>query len=277
MLKPKLPTILVVSDGRGETGAQVVNAAIVQFQGLDYQVVRRGHVRTARRVRAIMRKAAELQAVVFYTLVADETRHAIAAAAAELLLPTVDILGPAFSALNDLFKTAPAYRPGLLYAAEREKIDRLEAIDYTLKHDDGQHLQDLDDADVVLVGVSRSSKTSTCFYLAYEGVKAANVPIVPEVPVPEELGALDPAKVVGLRVNVMRLVTVREARAKDLPNTPLLPYLDREAIVRELRHANRLMDERRWRSFDASYMAIEEIAKEVMRLRGLTGLRRRMR
>jgi len=277
MPNPRGPAIFLVSDGRGETAAQLVNAAIVQFRGQSYELLRRANVRSARRVQAVMREAARSQAVVFYTLVADETRRAMADLARELLVPTVDILGPAFSALHDLFKTTPTYQPGLLYATEREKFDRLEAIDFTLKHDDGQRPEDLGEADVVLVGVSRSSKTSTCFYLAYEGVKAANVPLVPEVEPPPDLLRLDPAKVVGLRVNAMRLATVREARARGLPREALAAYLEPEALARELRAANRLMHEHGWHNLDVSYMAIEEVAHEVMRWRGLPAGGRRGR
>jgi [pyruvate, water dikinase]-phosphate phosphotransferase / [pyruvate, water dikinase] kinase len=270
----RVPTVLLVSDGRGETAAHLLSAAIVQFRDQPCEVLRRANVRSARRAQAVMREAAELQAVVFYTLVAEETRRAVADLASELLVPTVDLLGPAFSALHDLFKTTPSYQPGLLYATDREKFDRLEAIDFTLKHDDGQRPEDLGEADVVLVGVSRSSKTSTCFYLAYAGVKAANVPLVPEVEPPPQLLRLDRARVVGLRVNAMRLATVREARARGLPRQALAAYLEPEALARELRFANRVMREQGWHCIDVSYMAVEETAHEILRMRGLPGGKR---
>lgn len=268
----KVPTIVAMSDGRGETVQQVVKAAVVQFEGLSVRIVRRGQVRTAKRVEAVMREAAEAKAIVFYTLVGEETREALAAQAKRLAIPTVDVLGPAFSALHDLFKRAPRSKPGLLYRSDRERFDRQVAIDYTLAHDDGQRLRDLDQADVVLVGVSRSSKTSTCFYLAYEGVKAANVPLVPDLPLAPELLEVDPEKVIGLRMNVIRLMTVREARAQ-AHNHPdaMQEYLDQRALTREVIRANRMMDEHGWRSLDASYMAVEEVAREVMVMRGLGG------
>ena len=211
--------------------------------------------------------------MVFYTLVGPDTRRAMSESAAQLGVPAVDVLGPAFSALHDLFKAAPRSRPGLLYSSERERFDRHDAIDYTLSHDDGQHLDGLGEADVVLTGVSRSAKTSTCFYLAYEGVKAANVPIVPGLPSPPELTRLDPARVVGLHVNALRLATVREARAHMLGRAPLESYLDEHAIRREVLEARRLMDAHGWRTVDASYLAVEEIARQVMALRGLRGAR----
>ncbi len=269
------PTIFVLSDGRGDTCAQLLSAALVQFEGQRYDVIRRGQVRTAARVQAIVRRAARTRAVIFYTLVGRETREAMVAAATAAAVSTVDVLGPAFSALHDLFKAAPRSRPGLLYSSERERFDRHDAIDYTFQHDDGLHLDGLALADVVLTGVSRSAKTSTSFYLAYEGIKAANVPLVPGIPAPAELIALDPAKVVGLHVNALRLATVREARAHMLGRAPLESYLDEHAIKREVLEAKRVMDEHGWRTIDASYKAVEEIAREVLELRGLRGSRRR--
>jgi len=262
-----MPRILIVSDGRGQTGLQLLKAALVQFEGQKFKVGRRSNVRTEKRVRQIVEKAAQEKAIILYTLVGDDTRRAMRENASRLLVPTVDALGPAFSALHDLFKREPGATPGLLYSSDRENFDRHAAIDYTLKHDDGQSPHDLDQADVVLVGVSRASKSTTCFYLAYEGVKAANVPLIPGVESSRHLLALDPAKVIGLRLNVMRLMTVREIRAGNLKLGPEDNYIDKRAIAREVNEAHRLMDRHGWESFDASYMAIEEIAREVMRLR----------
>ena len=267
----KAAQIYVVSDGRGETCSQVLKASLVQFEGQRYRTIRRAEIRSVKQVEQIVSKAAESYAVIFFTLVGDETRQAMVRASRELGVPTVDILGPAFSALHDLFKRDPGGTPGLLYASEREQFDRHEAIDYTLKHDDGQRPHELTKADVVLVGVSRASKSSTCFYLAYEGVKAANVPLIPGVDPLQQLLEVRPEKVVGLRVNVMRLMTVREARSYNMGLSPSDSYIDKPAIAREVIEANRMMERHGWRSFDASYLAIEEIAREVMKMRGLKG------
>lgn len=270
-MPPKAPQIYVVSDGRGETCSQLLKASLVQFEGQRYRTIRRADIRTVKQVEQVVNKAAESHAVIFFTLVGDETRQAMVRASRERAVPTVDVLGPAFSALHDLFKRGPGGTPGLLYASEREQFDRHEAIDYTLKHDDGQRSHELNQADVVLVGVSRASKSSTCFYLAYEGVKAANVPLVPGVDPLQGLLDVKPEKVIGLRVNVMRLMTVREARSYNMGLSPSDNYIDKPAIAREVIEANRMMERHGWRSFDASYLAIEEIAREVMKMRGLKG------
>lgn len=273
MARPRTPRIFIVSDGRGETAAQVLRAAAVQFEGRPYRITKHAGVRTALEVGRIVQAAAREKALIVYTLVEEEVRRTLRRAAARHLVPTVDILGPCFTALHDQFKAKRGATPGLLYDLDRDRIDRLEAIDYTLRHDDGQRPHELSRADVVLVGVSRASKSSTCFYLAYAGIRAANVPLIPDVPLPAQLVRLDPAKVIGLRINVDRLLTVREARAHHLGRESLDRYLDRRSVSREVLWANDVMEERGWRGIDASYLAIEEIAREVMRLRHLRGER----
>ena len=271
MADSKAPTIYVVSDGRGDTCNQLVRAALVQFQDQPHRLVRRAEVRTPRAVESIVKRAAAEHAVVFYTLVSDTTRESLKVTSEKLLVPTVDVLGPSFSALHDLFKSAPQHTPGLLYASDRERFDLIEAIDYTLKHDDGQRPHELEEADVVLVGVSRASKSSTCFYLAYAGVRAANVPLVSGMPPLQQLLEVTPEKVIGLRVNVMRLRTIREARAMRMGLEPSSTYVDKREIAKDVLEANKLMDRQGWRSIDVSYMAIEEIAREVMSMRDLKG------
>ena len=180
----------------------------------------------------------------------------------------MDVLGPTLTALFDLFKMEPASKPGLLYDSDRAYFDRMVAIDFTIKHDDGQHAESLNEADVVLVGVSRASKSSTSFFLGYSGIRTANVPLIPGIQPPSELLKLDRRSVIGLTINQRRLKTVREVRARGLGAHAVGGYVADKEIVRELRYANELMASRRWRIVDVSYKAIEEIAKEVAGLRG---------
>jgi regulator of PEP synthase PpsR (kinase-PPPase family) len=264
-----LPTLFIVSDGRGETCHQVLHAALVQFEGQDFDLVRRANVRTAEQAEKVVKEASQHDAIIFYTLVTDEARVAITRHAEKRLVPIVDLLGPSFSALHDLFKRERTAKPGLYYATDRERFDRQTAIDYTLKHDDGQRPHELRQADVVLVGVSRASKSTTCFYLAFQGIKAANVPLLPDIPVLPQLTKVEPSKVIGLNMNVARLMTVREARTANLGTAHTGYYVNKRKIANEVIHATQLMQAHGWRSIDVSYMAIEEIAREVRRLRGL--------
>jgi len=261
--------IFIVSDGRGNTCTQVVNAALVQFQRHPSEFVCYANVRTPQEVYAIVEEAANDQSVIFYTLVSEKTRRAMKEASHHRLVPAVDVLGPAFSALHDVYRADPESKPGLLYESDRNRYDRIDAIDYTLKHDDGQRPHELYMADVVLVGVSRASKSTTCFYLAYEGIRAANLPLLPHVAPPPDLLRLDPAKVIGLKINPMRLRTIREARLFKMKMGWVDQYVDKREIAREVRVAHELMKSQGWRSIDVSYMAIEEIASEVMEMCGL--------
>ncbi|MCP4573911.1 MAG: kinase/pyrophosphorylase [bacterium] len=262
------PVIFVVSDGRGETCRQYLQAALVQYADLDVETVVRSNVLSPELVVAVVDEAAARGGVVFYTLVAEDTRRAMRRHASEQLVTIVDVLGPAFGALHEFFQQDSLATPGLFYAAERTRIDREAAVDFALKHDDGLRLTELYLADVVLVGVSRVAKSTTSFYLGYNGIKAANVPLVVGTPLLKELLAMDSRKVIGLRMNVTRLMAVRDARARHLGPVGTADYVDKRAIADEVRRAHEIMQEYGWRSFDVSYMAVEEVAREVLRLLG---------
>ena len=262
----KKPTIFLVSDGRAETAARVLQAAAVQFEGEQFQVELRRNIRTPEAVRQVVQEAEKLNAIIFFTLVGIETRKAMHLAMGRNI-EIIDLLGPVITALHNRFKRAPGAIPGLLYDQDRDRYDRMTAFDYVLTHDDGQRIHELKRADVVIVGVSRSSKSSTCFYLAFQGVRAANVPLVPGINPPQQLLKLPPNRVIGLRISVQRLLSVREARMPDLGLDVDQAYVDRRAVAAEVNEANRLMDKHEWNTVDVSYLAVEEIARQVLHLR----------
>ena len=273
----EIHTIYLISDGTCRTCEQVVKAVLVQFNQVSARLIRKAQVRRPETVRSLIEKAAEERALVFYTLVYDRARRAIQEAAREHMVPVVDLLGPVLTSLYDLFSRAPRAKPGILYDSNREHFDRIDAVEYTLHHDDGCRINELQDADVVLVGVSRSCKSTTCFYLGYSGVRAANVPLFVNADPPPELLKVDPRRVIGLTANPHRLRSVREARMRGWGMDVHDEYGDRRNIARELRAANELMEKRGWRCVDTSYKGIEEIAREVMqKLRDAgVGLRQR--
>lgn len=263
-------TIYVVSDGRGQTGTAVLKAALVQFQGDAYTIVCEANVRTPDAVERIVGDAAASQGVIFYTLVAADTRTAMSRSVMQKDVPAIDILGPALSALHDLLKRDSQETPGLLYANDRERFDRYDAMDYTLMHDDGQRPDELQDADVVLVGVSRAGKSVTCFYLASRGVRAANVPFVYGMPIPIELESVPKEKVIALVISPQRLCILREARSRHFGISPEgSRYTNMQEIQEESRAANRLISAHGWQCINASYKSVEEIAREIMQLRKL--------
>jgi regulator of PEP synthase PpsR (kinase-PPPase family) len=264
----RLPTILLVSDGTGSMCSHVVDAALRQFEKPEVRVIRRANIRSPQEAVAAVEQAIHCQAVIFYTLVSEGIREALHNAAKKHLVPAVDLLGHVLSTLTSVLKTSPRCDPQLLYELEEQHIDRMDAVDFTLAHDDGLRTRDLPQADVVLVGASRVSKSATCFVLACRGIRAANVPLVPDTGPPVELLSLDPQKVIGLTSSVYRLQTVRQSRIESMRMGAVDAYVDPREIAKELRYATALMDKYGWRCVDVSFKAVEEVAKEVLRLIG---------
>ncbi len=269
--------IFIVSDGTGRTCEQVVRSAYVQFEDEPIKLMIRGGVRTVDQVLDVVREAADVKGIIFFTLVSDSTRKAMKDHSNEYLVEAVDVLGPVFSGLNSIINRRIRSIPGKYYKSEQTYFDRMDAIDYTIKHDDGQRLNELALADVVLVGVSRSSKSSTCFFLAYRGIRAANVPLFPDRDPPRELTRISSQRVIGLSKNRHRLAAIRLTRTHLMGVPHLENYVDEHTIEKEIRAVNRQMTKHHWRRFDTSYMAIEEIAREVERLMRESKLRRRPR
>jgi regulator of PEP synthase PpsR (kinase-PPPase family) len=220
----------------------------------------------------LVEQAAADRATVFYTLVYDKARAAIQEAAQHHTVAVVDLLEPVLVSLYDLLKTSLRAKPGILYRSNKAHYDRIDAVEFTLHHDDGRGIHELGDADVVLVGPSRSSKSTTCFYLAYSGIRAANVPLFADAEPPQELLALDPRRVIGLTVNPHRLRAIREARLRDWGSGLDAEYADPAQIARELRSTHELMVTHGWACVDVSYIAIEEIARRIRQLLGESGI-----
>jgi regulator of PEP synthase PpsR (kinase-PPPase family) len=246
----------------------VVNAALAQFDQPNVRLIRKNGVRSVTAARKIVRELAGIRAVVCHSLVSPAVRDAVREEARRRMISTVDILGPVLAVLSDHLGIAPHRKPGRAYRLQKEYFDRIDAVSFTLEHDDGAGLATLSDADVVLVGVSRVSKSVTCFYLAYHGVRAANVPLIPGLPPPAQLLALPREKVIGLTVTPHRLHSVREVRRRRFGTGVADGYVDQREISAELRHALRLMKRHSWPTIDVSYMAVEEVAVQVLQLIG---------
>ena len=265
MLSDRQHTIYLISDGTCRTCDQILRATLVQFEE-DVHVVRKAGVRRPGTVWEIVERAARDDAIIFYTLVCDDARDAIQAASKQFLVPVVDLLGPVLVGLYDFFQTTKRPKPGVLYKSNQEYYDRIDAVEYTLAHDDGVATHELSRADVVLVGVSRASKSTTCFYLAYRGIRAANVPLFSDGPIPPQLLEIDKRRIIGLTINPHRLRVIREARLRGWGMTTHDGYADRMQITRELWAVNDLITKQGWPCIDVSYKAIEEIATEVLHL-----------
>jgi regulator of PEP synthase PpsR (kinase-PPPase family) len=246
----------------------VLRAALAQFDSPNVEVILRTQTRTVAAVAEYVREAAHVGAVVCHSVVEPRAREVLLRELRMHNVPAVDVLGPVVTLLEDHLGQSPRRQAGLSYQLQQEHFDRIDAVDFTLEHDDGCGSRDLQHADVVIVGVSRVSKSVTCFYLSYEGVRAANVPLLPnQDPLPGLL-EIDRKKVIGLTMNANRLQSVRQARIETMGRGPFDEYADRRAILDELRWANDIMGKYGWRSIDVSYKSVEEVAKEVLGIIG---------
>jgi regulator of PEP synthase PpsR (kinase-PPPase family) len=256
-------TIVILSGATGRTAENVLNTALAQFDKPNVRIVKQANVRTSRDARRIVRQAAETGAVVCHSLVSATIRDAVVDEAKHRLVPAVDVLGGTLALLSDHLRVSPRGKPGLAYKLQKDYFDRMEAVSFTLEHDDGCGLSTLRNADVVLAGVSRSSKSVTCFYLAYRGIRAANVPLIEGFEPPEQLVKMPARKVIGLTLSPARLHAVREARRQLWGEPEMDGYVGQDAIRRELTYALSLMKRHGWSSIDVSYMAVEEVARRI--------------
>jgi len=258
-------TVYVVSDASGDTAERVVRAALAQFRDALVRLVRRRGVRTPEQVHAVVAEAAGQSAVVMHTLVSDELRRMMLEEARTQGVDALDMMGPVLERLATHLALSPQEKPGLMRQLVEARSREIEAVDFAFRHDDGQNVEELDRAEVVLVGVSRSMKTPTMLYLAYRGWFAANVPIVPEIPMPEALEAVPAERVFGLLMSPGRLVELRRVRAVQT-GIPEHPYAALDAVRREVHHAAEVCRKHGWREIDVTGKSVEEAGREIIAL-----------
>lgn len=199
-MKPKY-AIYVVSDATGKTGWRVVQAALLQFDTTNATIERIGGVQDEESVRAVVERASTTGGLVVHTLVSPQLRRVILDAGRRQGIITIDLLGPVLTRLTEALQLSPKVEPGLFEQLDDEYFARIDAIEYTVKHDDGRNPEDLGDADLVLAGVSRSGKTPLSIFLAYRGWRVANIPIIHQMNPPPQLSEIDPRRVVALTID----------------------------------------------------------------------------
>ena len=272
MAAPKSSNIAIyfhlhlISDSTGETLNAVAKAACAQFEmGRPIE-----HfyplVRSKKQLDRAMAEVETAPGLVLHTLVNSEFREQLEARCRELGTPAVAVLDPVMAKLGSYLGVEESHRPGAQHELDARYFARIEALNYTMAHDDGQSTSTLHLADVVLVGVSRTSKTPTCIYLANRGIKAANIPIVAGVALPEELYSLSGPLIVGLVVSPDRLVHIRKNRLLSMREETETEYVDLDAIRAELVVARRLFADKLWPVIDVTRRSIEETAAAVLAL-----------
>ncbi len=257
-------TVFVVSDATGDTAQRMVQAALAQFQDAPVRLVRRAHVRTPRQVHALVREASDIEAaLIIHTLVSDDLRRVMRSETRAHSVDALDLMGPILERLATGLNLAPQEKPGLLQSLAEAKSREIEAVAFAFRHDDGQNSDSLARAEVVLVGISRTMKTPTMLYLAYRGWFAANVPLVPGVPLPKSLLGVPSERVFCLAITPDRLRQLRRARAQE-EAIPLQPYASLDHIHAELRHMDNLCRQHQWQRVDVTGKSVEEVAREII-------------
>lgn len=261
----------LVSDSTGDTVTSVARAGISQFDGVVPVEHVWSFVRSRAQVDQVLSMVKALPGVVIYTMVSHDLRKALEEGCRELKVPSVPVLDGMLKALSGLLGVETRQQIGRQHAMDAGYFSRIEAMDFMLQHDDGQSPWDLNEADIVLVGVSRASKTPTCIYLANRGLKTANVPVVMDCPLPKELASLTKPLVVGLTVNPEPLVQIRSNRLKQMERgpTPLRladDYTEPERVRAELVYARRLFAKYDWPVIDVTRRSVEETAAAVFQL-----------
>lgn len=256
----------LVSDSTGETLAALMRASCAQFDNIIPLEHTYFLVRSARQMERVLLEIEAAPGVVMYTVSNIEQRERLEGRCRELGVPYVAVLDPVLDMMSRYLGLEMNHRIGAARVLNAEYFRRIDALNFAMGHDDGQQVVELKDADVILVGVSRTSKTPTCVYLANRGVKAANVPIVPNMVLPPELFGPSAPLVVGLTVSADRLVSIRRNRLATMNETRSTSYVDEESVRAEVLNAQRTYEKNGWPVIDVSRRSVEETAAAVLNL-----------
>ncbi|WOI53312.1 pyruvate, water dikinase regulatory protein [Parvularcula sp. LCG005] len=257
----------LISDSTGETLSNLLKATAARFETAKPLEHVASLVRSHVQLDKVLARIEQAPGLVMYTIVDPGLRRRLEVKCAELQVPAISVLDPLLNAFADYLGLEQTLRAGAQYDLDEDYFRRIAAVDYTLAHDDGQLTWDLEAAEVVLVGVSRTSKTPTCMYLAHRGIKAANVPLVPTSPHPPELETLRNPLVVGLTASPLRLSQIRQSRLTNLAaEQDVSSYSDETAVREEIMKAKRLFAKHGWPVIDVTKRSVEETAAKILTL-----------
>lgn len=259
-----IPPIIVVSGGRGASGEQLARTALAQFNDREVPVEIIGEVKTDEQISEAVTRAERTGGTIVHTLVDADLRQKLIVLARERNVTAIDLIGGLMLHLTRLLGQEPAGRPGLYRQIRETYFKRIEAIEFTVDHDDGRKPHELSRAEIVLIGVSRVGKTPLSIYLGTRGWKVANVPIVHGIDPPEQLFAIDPRRVVGLTIDPTSLYAFRSERQQKLGLRRLSTYTDPRALYEEVEHAERIFQRGGFPVVDITERSIEENADEVI-------------
>ncbi len=256
----------LVSDSTGETVSSVFRSVMVQFDNVEVEEHFWALVRTKHQIDKVLEGVKKNPGFVLYTIADQELRSYLTRECHRFNIPSVSVLSRIVADLSIFFGVKPTGQVGKQYELTEEYFSRVEAINFALTHDDGQSVWDLEDADIIVVGVSRSSKSPTSMYLAFRGFRSANVPYVPKVPLPEHLTKLKKPLVVGLTINPEVLVQIRKNRLLSLNEERDSNYINYDDVEEEVIEARKLFTKNNWPIIDVSRRSVEETSAKIIQL-----------
>ncbi len=244
----------------------MTKAALVQYRGVDASLVRFKNVRAPEQIKSIIEEAVYNKGFIAFTVVSLDLRNEIQKQAIAAKIPHIDLLGPLLNGLEEYFGIHKPMQAGILRAVDEKYFKRIEAIEFTVKHDDGKELRDLENAEIILVGISRTSKTPLSIFLSHKGWKVANIPLVVGVPPPKEIFEVDQRKVIALTIDPDKLSLIRQNRLSKLGDGTS-EYASMKHILDELQFAEELYKKnKKWPVFDVTSRALEETATEIIKI-----------
>jgi hypothetical protein len=257
--------IFIVSDGTGRTANQLVKAALTQFPETESEIILHPVVRDKNKIKEIISEAENCNAIIAHTIVDNELKNYLVAGCNLVNIPLVDLIGPLINKISDIFSEEPSQDQGLYYQTNQEYFQRIDAVQYAFKHDDGARIEEIDKAEIILLGVSRTFKTPLSIYLAYNGFFVANIPIIKGIQLPD-LNNIDPSKIFCLTTIPNELSVLRATRSEAFGGY-IKEYSDIEAVTEELLFANRYFSlHPEWRIINVTNKPIEEIASEILKI-----------
>jgi len=256
----------LVSDSTGETLITVARAVAAQYANVTPVEHVYPLVRSQKQLDRVLSEIEEAPGIVLFTLLEKDLVTRLEAKCQEINVPSLSIIGPVMQLFHAYLGAPTTGRVGAQHTLNAEYFKRIDALNYTMMHDDGQHVEGLEEADVILVGVSRTSKTPTSIYLANRGIRTANVPLVPGIAIPHQLETLRKPLVVSLHATPERLIQVRQNRLLSMGDRDNDTYIDRQAVADEVAFARRLCAKFNWAQLDVTRRSIEETAAAVLKL-----------
>ncbi|WP_232364240.1 pyruvate, water dikinase regulatory protein [Desulforapulum autotrophicum] len=266
ILSKKFHMIYIVSCGEGINAYHLIQSVLVQFPGNDITVVKVPHIRTESQVEDIIEKAKATDSLIVHTIVNRDLRHFLTFRGMAQEIGTIDLMGPVLSKIESFLDDAPLEQPGLYRKIHHVDLAQVTAIEFALAHDDGMNHEDLAEAEIVMVGLSRAGKTPLSMYMAVMGWKVANVPLVIGVPMPEVLKRIDRRRIIALNINLDQLKAHRKMRQDNLGTSDMYAYTSKKDISLEIEAARRYYLTQGYSMIDVSNKPIETSAEEIIEM-----------